>query len=189
MPIGRGIRVLLLVEDEALERFVRRTLLALGFQVRDIRVKRSPKGRGSGETWVRRNYPDEVKAHRSKAGYQENIALVVGIDADKLKATERADGLDAALVDAGLEKRQPREKICLIIPKRYIETWLVFLKGSPVDEDLDEYKYHPSIKSVDYPAIADQFVERYRNWKHGNPAETTPPSMILAFEELKRLGL
>ena len=70
MPTKRGVRVVLLVEDEALERFVRRVLLAFGLRTRDIRVERSPKGQGSGKDWVTRNYPAEVRAHRSKAGYQ-----------------------------------------------------------------------------------------------------------------------
>ena len=102
---------------------------------------------------------------------------------------ERADGLDAALAGAGLTRRQPAERICLIIPKWNIETWLVHLNGVEVDEDLDDYKNHRSVKDVDYVTIADEFVGRYRNWKQGNPAETTPPSMITAFEEMKRFGL
>ena len=88
MPTRRGIRVVLLVEDEALECFVRRVLLAFSFQTRDIRVKRAPKGKGSGKDWVTSNYPDEVRTHRSKA-YQQNIAIVVGIDADEDKVDKR----------------------------------------------------------------------------------------------------
>ena len=136
-----------------------------------------------------KNYIKEVKAHRSKVRHQENIGLVVGTDADNLTVSARADGLDAALAGAGFPRRQSEEKICLIIPKWNIETWLVHLNGFEVDEDLDDYKNDRSIKDIDYVTIADEFIERYRNWKQGNPAETTPPSMILAFDELKRFGL
>ena len=34
-----------------------------------------------------------------------------------------------------------------------------------------------------------EFVQRYRNWKQGNPVGATPPSMTIAFEEINRLGL
>jgi len=179
----------LLVEDEALECFVRRVLLAFGFRRRDIYVKRAPKGQGSAKAWVTRNYPEEVRTHRSKAGYQENIALVVGIDADEKAVEDRARELDAALEGAGLKKRDLGEKFCLVIPKWNIETWLVYLTGFDVQEDLDDYKNHRSLKNVDYATIADEFVLRYRSWKQGKPVETTPRSMISAFEEMQRFGL
>jgi hypothetical protein len=70
-----------------------------------------------------------------------------------------------------------------------IETWVVHLGGVTVVEDQNIYKNHPNMRRVDYPTMADAFVGRYRNWKHSNPAETTPPSMITTFEEMKRFGL
>ena len=96
--------------------------------------------------------------------------------------------LDAALEDAGLKKRQPGEKFCLIIPRWHIETWLVYLSGFETDEE-QRYKNDRRIKDVAYAAIADEFVRRYRNWKQGNTTETTLPAMIVAFEEMKRLDL
>jgi hypothetical protein len=189
MPTKLGIRALLLVEDEALERFIRRVLLSLGFQTRDIRVKRCPKGQGSAKDWVRRNYPQEARSHRSRASYQENIALIVGTDADELEVVERVRTLDDALVDAGLEIRQPDEKIFLVVPKWNIETWLVHLNGDEVDESRDDYKNDRRIRNVAYAKTAVAFVERYRKWKQGNVVETTPPSMIMTFEEMKRFGL
>src|ERR1017187_1702602 len=124
MPTKRGVRVVLLVEDEALECFIRRVLKALGTQTRIVRVERSPEGKGSAKAWVTKNYIKEVKAHRSKVRHQENIGLVVGSDADNLTVSARAYGLDAALAGAGFPRRQSEEKICLIIPKWNIETWL-----------------------------------------------------------------
>jgi hypothetical protein len=189
MPTRQSIRVVLLIEDEALECFVRRVLLAFGFRTRDIRVKRAPKGKGSGKDWVTKNYPDEVKAYRSKASYQGNIGIVVGIDADEQTVQERAQALAAALQSAGLEKRQDEEKFCVFIPKWNIETWLVYLGGEAVVEDQNIYKNHPSMKDVDYSTAAERFVERYRNWKQGTIEGTTPPSMYTTFEEMKRFGL
>lgn len=189
MSTRRGVRILLLVEDGALECFVRRVLNVFDIQTRDIRVARSPKGRGSAKDWVTRNYADEVRSHRSKARYQENIAIVVGVDADEKTVEEQARKLDTALEDAGLEKRQAADKFCLIIPKWNIETWLAYLSGNGVDESRRDYKNHPSIKNIDYVKVAEEFVRRHRNWKQGDTTETTVPSMIAAFEEMKRLTL
>jgi hypothetical protein len=186
VPTGRGVRIVLLVEDEAMECFVRRVLKGLGNQTRIVRVERSPQGKGSAKTWVTKNYIKEVRAHRSKVRHQANIGLVVGTDADNLTARERREELDAALAVAGFPRRQSEEKICLIIPKWNIETWLVHLDGFEVDENSDDYKNHRSIKNIDYGMLAEKFIERYRSWKQGIVAETMPPSMILAFEELKR---
>lgn len=96
--------------------------------------------------------------------------------------------MDAALENAGLEKRKSGEKLCLIIPKWHIETWLVSLSGFEVDEER-KYKNDPGIKNVEYVRVANEFVERYRNWKQGDPTQLTPSSMITSFEEMKRINL
>ena len=75
-----------------------------------------------------------------------------------------------------------------MIPRWHIETWLLYLSGFEVDEET-KYKNDPRIKNVDYAPIADEFVRRYRNWKQGNLTETTLLAMIMAFEEMKRIGL
>jgi hypothetical protein len=61
MPRGSGVRFTVLVEDRALERFVRDCLLELGAHRREIRVRRCPVGRGSAKQWIDREYPIEVK--------------------------------------------------------------------------------------------------------------------------------
>jgi hypothetical protein len=91
--------------------------------------------------------------------------------------------------DAGLVRRQPAEKICLFIPMWNIETWLVYLHGIAVDEHRDDYRNDRTIRNVDYIRIANGFVQRYRSWMQGNVVETTPPSTITTFEEMKRFGL
>jgi hypothetical protein len=189
MPTKLGVRVVLLVEDEALECFGRRVLLRFGYRRRDIYAKRAPKGRGSGKDWVTRNYPVEVRTHRRTSSYQENIEIVVGIDADEIAVEERGRKLDAALENAGLERRRPDEKICLFIPKWNIETWIVYLSGIAVDEARDDYKNHPNVRNVDYVRLAEAFVDSFRSWKQGTVDDTMPLSMIMTFAEMKRFGL
>src|SRR3954452_22214457 len=108
MPTRRGVRVALLVEDEALDRFAYCVLLVLGFHRREIRVERSPKGQGSAKQWVSRRFPNEVQAQRRKANSQ-NVALVVGTDADEIEVIERARELDSSLDNAGLDPRESKE--------------------------------------------------------------------------------
>ncbi len=79
----RGIQLLILCEDQQQEIFARHFFLNRGFHPREIRIKRSPRGKGSGEQYVREHYPKEVKAYRSQSTYR-SIGLAVVIDADTL---------------------------------------------------------------------------------------------------------
>ena len=186
MPNMQGVQVILLVEDEALERFAYRVLLDLGFERRKIRVNRSPKGKGSGKQWVTQRFPVEVQAQRRKA-HHLNVALVIGTDADELTVTQRVRELDTTLEAFGLDKRGPEERICLLIPKWHIETWILHLNGRQVAED-EDYKKDVKVQDVIF-RISRDFVERYRDWKHGVTKSILLPAMIAAFEELNRLDL
>jgi hypothetical protein len=182
-----GVQVMLLVEDGALECFARHVLLVLGVQRRKIRVECSLKGKGSGKQWVTQRFPVEVQAQRRKA-HHLNVALVIGTDADELTVTQRARELDTTLEAFGLDKRGPEERICLLIPRWHIETWILHLNGRQVVED-ENYKKDVKVQDVDFPRISRDFVERYRDWKRGVTKSTLLPAMIAAFEELNRLDL
>ena len=111
MPTGRGVRFTVLVEDRALERFVRACLYALGVRTREIRIVPFPTGRGSAKQWIDREYPIQVQAHRRRGS--ENIALVVGTDADEQTVQQRVQRLADVLHEAGLEARTPQERIAI----------------------------------------------------------------------------
>jgi hypothetical protein len=138
MPRNSGVRFTILVEDRALERFVRHVLLEMGAHRREIRVLPFPVGRGSGKQWIDREYPRQVEAYRRKRS--ENIALVVGTDADEVTVQQRAQRLDDALRDAGCDARTQQERIALWLPRWNIETWLLFLRGDDVDEGINYKK-------------------------------------------------
>src|SRR5438874_2421683 len=125
MPKGCGVRFTLLVEDRALARFVRDCLLEMGAHPREIRVLPFPVGRGSGKLWIDREYPIQVQAHRRR-GFQ-NIALVVGTDADEQTVQQRAQQLADRLQEAGQGARTDQERVAIWIPRWNIETWLLFL--------------------------------------------------------------
>ena len=67
MAKKKGVRVQIVVEDEALERFSRETLLKFGFSRHELRVTPYPVGQGSAKDWVDKQYPIEVRALRAKA--------------------------------------------------------------------------------------------------------------------------
>ncbi len=182
MPTGRGVRFTVLVEDRPLERFVRECLYALGIHTREIRIVGYPTGRGSAKQWIDREYPIQVHAHRRRSS--ENIALVVGTDADEQSVQQRIQRLAEVLQEAGREARAAHERITLWIPRWNIETWLLFLNGQAVDE---EANYKGQAREMDIKAAARDFVRRFRRYVNDPGIENHLPSLVLAFEETRRI--
>jgi hypothetical protein len=182
MPTGRGVRFTVLVEDRALERFVRECLYALGVHTREIRIVEYPAGRGSAKQWIDREYPIQVQAHRRRSS--EDIALVVGTDADEQTVQQRVLRLGEVLQEAGREARAPHERIAIWVPRWNIETWLLFLGGREVDEAAN---YKGQAREVDIKAAAREFVRRFRRYIHEASAENHLPSLTSAFEETRRI--
>ncbi|MGP0063842.1 MAG: hypothetical protein ACLQGP_09620 [Isosphaeraceae bacterium] len=182
MPKGSGVRFTILVEDRALERFVRHCLLELGAYPKEIRVLPFPAGRGSGKQWIDREYPIQVRAYRRRAF--ENIALVVGTDADEQAVQQRAQRLADTLRDAGCVERTVQERIAIWIPKWNIETWLLFLKGEDVHEGIN---YKMQVGEVNFEAAAREFADRFRQRSREPEAANHLPSLVLVFGETRRI--
>ncbi len=180
MPNGRGVRFVLLSEDERFECFVRKYLYSLGVRVSEIRPHTAPEGEGSGKQWIDLNYPGEVKAYRQYA--RENRALIVATEADQQTVRHRVQWLDNVLKEAGLAPRSQHEKIAILIPRWHIETWLLHLSGHAVDEDT-YYKKQVRDLGIDIKAAAQEFLRRRRDPDSGRNL----PSILAAFEELKRI--
>lgn len=139
--MGRITDVILLCEDRQHEAFARRLLKEFGVEKRRVRVKPAPKGRGSGEQWVRQNYVQEVKALRNK-NYIQGVALLIIIDEDTTSTKARQVTLAESLTQAGLTPREDDEAIIHLIPARNIETWIAYLGG----EDIDETQPYPKLQ-------------------------------------------
>ena len=179
---GRGVRLIVLCEDDEHSRFARHVFGQLGRSYRTLRTEVCPAGCGAAEHWVRRHYAQEVVVHRRKASSQEGLGLVVVIDADKQTVDDRHRQLADALEQSGNQGRSPSERIIIWVPKRHIETWVADLLGHTANEE-DDYKN--AMHDADYRPAAERFVERYRD------ASTRPasliPSMSRAFDETARL--
>ncbi len=181
MARKRGVRVQIVVEDEALERFVRETLLLFGFARHELRVTPYPVGKGSGKDWIDQQYVKEVNVLRAKT-YQR-LAVVVGTDADELSVAQRADRLAAALRESGGVARSAAERIIHWIPKWNVETWILYFAGEIRDED-NNYKH--DVRDPDHASCADGFLREYRQFRI-NRELTTQPSLKLAYAETERI--
>ena len=174
----KQVRAVILCEDRQQEVFARYFLTVCG--IRPVRVQVSPSGIGSGEQFVRENYPREVKTFRSKHPAQPDTRLVVLTDADVWYVGERYQQLDEALRENRLAIRQPQEHIGVFIPKRNIETWIYFLKGHPVNEE----EAYPHLRKQSECKPEVELLAQNRR----NPVpENAPPSLRDACQELPRI--
>lgn len=130
-----GVKIVLLCEDKKTETFVRTFLSHRNFKLRDFTILLLPgSDGGAGEQWVRRKYPEQLKAIRQ----QPNAYLIVVIDADGGTIDKRHRDLEEACKAESISPRDNRDKNVLqIIPRRNIETWLAYLDGKNIDETTD----------------------------------------------------
>src|SRR5688500_16618310 len=106
----------------------------MGVRVSNIRL--SPPGQGSGEQYVLRQYPVEVRAVRRTNQFRPvGVSLVTVIDADTYTVLQRHEELDRRLDASNQERRHADEKLAILVPKRNIETWIHHLRGVLVDEE------------------------------------------------------
>jgi hypothetical protein len=177
-----GVQVVILCEDQQQECFIRRFLILRRCESHELYVRKPRPGRGSAEQFVREEFPRELKAYRSRSS-RCAVCLIVCIDADNLSVEERTNALMKACTDTGVSLRRNGEKVCFVVPKRNIETWLAYLRGEPVDEQGTYRKYScPS----DCQGDVKRLDEMCRQQKL---RPNVPPSLALACEEFKLLHL
>ena len=180
----RGVRVIILGEDHRQVSFVRRVLMLLGFDRRNLFARPVPDGKGAGECWVRNDYPKQVALQRSKGSYQQGLSLVVSIDADKKSIGERRQQLDKAVKDNQMDKRGKDEPIAIWTPNRNIETWFKYFAGEDVDEETD---YKLKVKKPNLKQAAEGFVGEFRRFQNDPYRVQTLPSLLAAYEDTIRL--
>jgi len=171
-------RAVILCEDRQQEVFARAFLEECG--ITPLRVLIGAPGKGAGEQYVRKNYPQNVQTFRSKFPAQPNTCLVVLTDSDALKTIQRLNILEKELKMNGLPKRRPAERIGIFIPKRNIETWIHFLMGETVNEEDEYQKYKNEGK-------CKPFVEDLARNRRNPLPDDVPPSMRAACDELDRI--
>ena len=172
----RHADIIILCEDDAHANFTRHHLKKRGFNHRKLRVILR-RGAGSGQQFVLERYATEVQAYRRKAKHLSRVLLTV-VDADTQEVQRIHRRLEERLQNAGTEQRKTHERIAVLVPKRNIETWIVYLQGLSVDEESD-YKGHQLAKNYKQAGIA--LAEQLGR----EPEAGCPQSLQLARSELK----
>ena len=177
-----GVRIVAIVEDQRLERFVRKTLEEFGVDSHKLRIRPDyPKGgHGSGKQFVEKKYREEIVTYRRNA--DENCALVLATDADEQTVAQRRARLDEQVAAIAQRPRETAEAIVYWIPKWHVETWGLHLTGNRVDENTN---YKSEGKDIRWDDAADRFRQEYLESK--KPAMTTIPSLEQAYVETRRL--
>jgi hypothetical protein len=136
MPDCRDARVVVLCEDQRHYHFVRGFLAAKGIRSNRIRPRMAPPGGGSGEQFVREQFPRELKAHRSRHG---NVLLVACVDQDR-SGQDRADELADACAGQAVPVPVNHDRLLILIPARNIETWLYLVEHATEVDETTDYK-------------------------------------------------
>ena len=174
------VKIVLLCEDLQLATFMRRFLKRRGWQPHEIREEIAPPGQGSGEQWVRERYPHELTAVRARPR-SVKVILAVGTDADTLSVAERITTLDQVCLLHQIQPRSPQEPVLMIVPKRNIETWFAYLRGTSVNEKDGYPRYSNEADCRDDVRVLDEMcqVQRLR--------APEPPSLQMACAEFQRM--
>lgn len=167
--------IVLLCEDSQTDCFVRRFLRKRKFH--DILTL--PLVEGSGEKWVRKRYPHELKAIRGR----KKAVLVVVIDADVNSTAFRRSQLNDECKSKGVSPTAPDDPVMIIVPKRNIETWFAYLRG---DADVDETQSYRKLKRErDCHPLADELYRMCHERQRLDPS--APPSLREACQEYPKL--
>lgn len=168
--------VIVLAEDQRQKQFIYRYLKNAGVRPGQIRLHVSPSGRGSAEQWVSRGFAIQVRKCRAR---HAQTGMFVMLDADTRTVQERLDELDQALLSAGQNPiDRNRDPIARLIPRRNVETWVLFLalKGvadPPIDETTDYKRTKDDEEWSEFIPIA---AEKFFAWTR--PSATLPTNLI-----------
>lgn len=135
----RRVKIVLLCEDSQHEAFTRRFLKGMGWNIRELRVEKSPSASGSAEQWVREEFPIELRIYRQRK-QRAASALIAMIDADSRGVQDRINEFENECKAQQIPFRTRDEAVAIAVPKRNIETWIHYLNGEEVNEDATYHK-------------------------------------------------
>jgi len=130
----RRVKIVLLCEDSQHEAFIRRFLKGIGWNIRELRVEKSPSASGSAEQWVREEFTNELRIYRQRK-QRAASALIAMIDADSKSVQDRINELENECKSKRIPFRTDDEAVAISVPMRNIETWIHYLNGEQVNED------------------------------------------------------
>lgn len=172
--MSRSVNIVLLCEDSQQEAFLRRFLDSMGWDRRRFRIRKAPGGRGSGEQFVRTEFPRELAAYRQNRNRVAE-ALVVMIDGDNSGVQGRITQLSQACQDNQVAAPQQGERVAVFVPTWNIETWIAYLGGETVNEQESDYRRLQ--RERDCKPHVDTLVQMCRENRLRDPA---PDSLVAA---------
>ncbi len=135
--MSKPSQVVILVEDQRQQQLIRRYLRQLGLDSHAMRFQLPTSG--SGEQWVREQFPVELTAYRRRTARAETKLILV-VDADTMIVADRLAQLDQQLAQTNIHPvHVDTEQVARLAPKRNVETWILCLVGTAVNET-DDYK-------------------------------------------------
>lgn len=177
-------QVVVLCEDKRHWAVLHHFLKQHGIGERKIRVVKSPGGRGAADSFIRKQFPAEVRAYRSKCSHL-NICLLVMIDADPGNSPgDRINMLHESLRKKGIDPVKPEDRIALVVPRRNIESWMHFVIDNVIDEKTD-YKHDHS--DSDSRLCGERLKQIQMQFRAGSTADALPPSLGEAIREIERI--
>jgi len=177
----RRVQYVVVCEDRQHETFARRFLKATGLVTdrSQLRVERSPGGRGAADRFVQETYVTELEA-----GRRTHVAttLLVLTDGNAVGVNGRLRRLDEACQRQGVATRSPEDRATVFVPTWNIETWFAYLDDETVDESRKDYPRLP--KPRDCRRHVGVLVEMCRSGELRPPA---PRSLRAACREYDAL--
>ena len=165
-------------EDPAQRSFVRAWLLASGVSHRCIHTVEPPAHAG-GLSFVLSRAAEVVKAAMSRARSKAKTRVIVMLDADAETVQQRVARLSQCCIE---QTPEGLEIVCLLVPKRHIETWVHALQngGCAGDPSTDE--------SVDYkPKSIEEVRAAASRLARCSQDPQAPASLRLGAQNLRQL--
>lgn len=174
-------QVIILAEDRRTQNLAYHLLVRLGYEKGKIRKEALPAGKGAGNNYVLKNYVSQVKAAQKRAA---GTILLVHLDADTETVAQRLTQLDNQLNVVSLV-RDP-QVVFHWIPKRNVETWLLWLLAPATrDEDVTyKYEFEHEYRSQEAAAIKRAALDFF-SFSRANAIRPVdcPPSLTLALDD------
>lgn len=182
MKFSDRYQYMILCEDRKTASFITNILKLQGINFNKIRSRVSSSGIGSGEAFVRREYPRQLKAFRT-LNYSKHV-LILCTDADKGTVKERKDFLERVCREQHppIEGRKKGEPVIIWIPKWHIETWIRFFgEDKTVTEDMKIPHDGKPVKCKREAKNMSDYLQNTRTMKG------VLPSIVDAKEEYERV--
>lgn len=159
-------------EDAAHRSFIRNWLIASGVTPRCIHTVEPPADKSGGSWFVIHRCEETVREARHRDRSRAKTRVIVALDADDGTVQDRISEIRGVLgADDSLDL------VCILVPKRHIETWVHAL--GPARPAVDEH--------ADYkPKTIDEVKSAGRTLARLSSAPSEPPSLVHGYGQLQR---